>query len=131
MCRVEGRGAIETAHTLRQNCGQVFRYGIQTGRCERNPGADLAGALKPLNTKHMATVTEAKPAGEPMRAILAYSGHPVTRAALRLAAQLFQRPGELRQMEWTEIEGALWSIPAAKMAPGSFASYCRKALASY
>lgn len=115
--RVESRGAIETAHTLRQNAGQVFRYGIQTGRCERNPAADLAGALKPLNTKHMAAVTEAVPAGELMRAILAYSGHPTTRAALRLAALLFQRPGNIRQMEWAHIDIAacLWTIPSEDM----------------
>ena len=31
--RIEGRGANETAHTLRQTAGQVFRYGIATGRC--------------------------------------------------------------------------------------------------
>jgi len=113
--RIEGRGAIETAHTLRQTSGQVFKYGVQTGRCERNPAADLAGALKPLNTKHMAAVVEPKQAGDLVRAILAYSGHPTTRAALRLAALLFQRPGNIRQMEWAEVDGALWTIPAAKM----------------
>lgn len=48
--RAEGRGAIETAHTLRQRAGQVFRYGIQTGRCERNPAADLQGAFPSLIT---------------------------------------------------------------------------------
>lgn len=113
--RVEGRGAVETAHTLRQTSGQVFMYGIQTGRCDRNPSADLVGALKPLNVKHMAAVVEPKQAGDLVRSIMAYSGHPTTRAALRLAALLFQRPGNIRQMEWAEIDGALWTIPAAKM----------------
>ena len=44
--RIENRGAHETAHTLRQTAGQVFRYGIATGRCERNPAPDLHGALR-------------------------------------------------------------------------------------
>lgn len=64
--RVESRGAHETAHTLRQTAGQVFRYGIQTGRCERNPAADLHGALQPIVVTHMAAVLEPVKAGELM-----------------------------------------------------------------
>ena len=52
-----------------------------------------------------------------LRAIEGYSGDVVTRAALRLSALLFVRPGELRHAEWSEIDmdGAEWSIPAGKM----------------
>lgn len=115
--RVERRGAIETAHTLRQTAGQVFRYGVQTGRCERSPAGDLHGALRPLNVKHMAAVLEPGKVGELMRAIDAYAGQPTTRAALALSALLFQRPGNIRAMEWSEIDTQreLWTIPAAKM----------------
>ena len=67
--RVEKRGAVETAHTLRQTAGQVFRYGIQTGRCERSPAPDLNGALRPVNVRHMAAVLEPAKAGELLRAI--------------------------------------------------------------
>ncbi len=115
--RVEKRGASETAHTLRQTAGQVFRYGIQTGRCERSPAPDLQGALRPIVVKHMAAVLEPGRAGELLRAIHAYAGQPITRAALILSALLFQRPGNIRAMEWAEIDSAaaLWTIPAAKM----------------
>ena len=115
--RVEKRGAGETAHTLRQTAGQVFRYGIQTGRCERSPAPDLHGALRTVNVKHMAAVLEPVKAGELMRAIVAYSGQPATRAALALSALLFQRPGNIRAMEWAEIDtdAALWTIPSSKM----------------
>lgn len=115
--RVEARGAHESAHTLRQWSGQVFRYGIATGRCERNPAPDLHGALVPIAVKHMAAVLEPKTAGELMRSIAAYAGQPVTRAALELAALLFQRPGNIRQMRWADVdlEGKLWTIPAADM----------------
>jgi integrase len=115
--RVEKRGASETAHTLRQTAGQVFRYGVQTGRCERDPATDLHGALQPVKVKHMSAVLEPGPAGELMRALDGYSGQPVTRAALLLSALLFQRPGNIRAMEWAEVntEAALWTIPAAKM----------------
>jgi integrase len=115
--RIEARGANETAHTLRQTSGQVFRYGIATGRCERNPAADLHGALRPIIVKHMAAVLEPSGVGALMRAIAAYSGQPLTRAALELSALLFQRPGNIRHMAWREVdlEGTLWTIPAAKM----------------
>ncbi|KWT64462.1 MULTISPECIES: integrase arm-type DNA-binding domain-containing protein [unclassified Variovorax] len=115
--RVEGRGAHETAHTLRQWAGQVFRHGIAIGRCERNPAPDLQGALVPIQTKHMAAVLEPGEAGELMRAIAAYAGQPTTRAALHLSALLFQRPGNIRQMRWADVdlEAAMWTIRAVDM----------------
>jgi integrase len=115
--KVEKRGAGETAHTLRQTAGQVFRYGIQTGRCERNPVSDLHGALKPLIVKHMSAVLEPVKAGELLRAIYGYTGQPMTRAALQLSALLFQRPGNIRAMEWawSDLDGGMLTIPAEAM----------------
>ena len=115
--RVEKRGAIESAHTLRQTAGQVFLYGVQTGRCERNPALDLHGALKPVNVKHMAAILEPFKVGELMRAIDGYSGQPMTRVAMALSALLFQRPGNIRKMEWAwvHVEHALLTIPSQDM----------------
>jgi integrase len=115
--RVEARGAIESAHTLRQTAGQVFTYGVQTGRCERNPSADLRGALKPVIVKHMPAILDPFQVGELLRAIDGYSGQPMTRAALGLSALLFQRPGNIRQMQWSwiDFENALLTIPSADM----------------
>jgi integrase len=115
--RVEARGVRELAHSLREASGQVFRYGIATGRCERNPASDLRGTLKPVATKHMAAVLEPAQAGDLMRSIHGYTGHPATRAALLLSALLFQRPGNIRQMEWSELDldAGMWTIPAQKM----------------
>jgi integrase len=115
--RVEKRGAIETAHTLRQTAGQVFRYGIQTGRCERCPATDLQGALKPVTTKNMAAILEPLKVGALLRAIDAYTGQPMTRAALALSALLFQRPGNIRQMEWAwiDFDHAMLTIPSQDM----------------
>lgn len=115
--QIERRGARETAHTLRKTAGQVFKYGIATGRCERNPAPDLHGALQPVNTKHMAAVLDHKSAGDLMRAVYDYPGQPVTRAAMILSALLFQRPGNMRMMEWAELDldSGMWAIPATKM----------------
>jgi hypothetical protein len=45
--RIESRGAQETAHRVKTICGQIFRYAVATGRAERDPAADLKGALPP------------------------------------------------------------------------------------
>ena len=50
--RVESRGAIETTHRVQQNCGQVFRYAVATGRAESDPSRDLRGALTPWRPQH-------------------------------------------------------------------------------
>jgi integrase len=115
--RVTERGTIETAHRLKDACGQVFRYGIAIGGCSRNPAADLRDALPPVPTRHLAAIVEPKRAAELLRAMGDYAGHPVTRAALALSALLFLRPGELRQMEWAwvDFEAEQATIPAALM----------------
>lgn len=115
--RVTARGAIETAHRLKDACGQVFRYGIASGACTRNPAADLRDALPPVPTRHLAAIVEPKKAAELLRAMGDYAGHPITRAALALSALLFLRPGELRQLEWAwvDLDGAQVTIPGALM----------------
>ncbi len=115
--RIESRGALDTAHRAHQNCGQVFRYAVATGRAERDPSPDLRGALPPARDKHHASITEPKAIGELLRAIEGYQGAFVTKAALGLAPLLFVRPGELRKAEWAEIdmEKAEWRIPGEKM----------------
>ena len=115
--RVEARSAFETAHRIKQACGQVFRYGIASGKCERDPSADLREALTPIQARNHAAITEPKRVGELLRAIQAYKGFPVTRAALALAPLVFQRPGELRKAEWSEfdLEEKMWTIPSHRM----------------
>ena len=115
--RVEKRGAIESSHTLRQTAGQVFMYGLQTGRCDRNPSIDLHGALKPVTVKHMSAILEPIKVGELLRAIDGYLGQPITRTALGLSALLFQRPGNIRQMEWAwvDFDNAILTIPSKDM----------------
>jgi integrase len=115
--RIESRGAVETAHRLRAICAQVFRYAIATGRAERDPAADLRGALPPVKPKHHSAITNPEEVAGLLRAIDGYQGSFVTKCALRLAPYLFVRPGELRQMEWAEIdfEAAEWNISAEKM----------------
>ncbi|MDP1845501.1 MAG: site-specific integrase, partial [Candidatus Moranbacteria bacterium] len=115
--KLEAQGTVETAHRVKQICGQVFRYAIATGRTDRDPAADLRGALTPAKPKRMASITDPKGAAGLLRAIDGYHGSFVTACALKLAPLVFVRPGELRQAEWSEIdlEAAEWRIPADKM----------------
>lgn len=115
--RIEDRGAIETAHRALQNCGQVFRYAIATGRAERDISADLRGALVPVSTTHLPAITDPKAIGGLLRAIDGYAGFFVTKCALRLAPLVFVRPGELRKAEWSEfdLDNGEWNIPASRM----------------
>lgn len=118
--KVEERGAVETANRDLDLAKQVWRYGVSTGRVNRDMTADLKGALSPYRGKHFAAITEPVRLGELLRAIKGYKGGPIVRAALQLAPILFQRPGELRGATWSEmdLEAALWTIPAARMKRG-------------
>lgn len=116
--KIETRGAYDLAHRVLQVCGQVFRYGIATGRCTRNLSTDLRGALTPHKKQHQAAVRpEELP--ELMRAIATYdeTGDKQTRLALQLLAQTFVRTNELIGAEWVEFDlnNALWIIPAGRM----------------
>ena len=115
--RIESRGAIETAHRVKDRCGQVFRYAIATGRATRDPSSDLRGALAPIVRRSHAAVTDPAKVGELLRALDGYEGQFATRCALRLSPLLFARPGNLRHMEWTELDldAGEWRIPANKM----------------
>ena len=115
--KIEARGVHYTAHKARQYAGQVFRYAIATGRAERDPSADLRGALAPVQEVHRAAVTDPKKVAELLRAIDGYTGQFVTSSALKLAPLTFVRPGELRQAEWAEfdMDAKEWRIPAEKM----------------
>jgi integrase len=115
--KIEARGSIDTAHRAKQICGQIFRYAVAVGMAERDVTADLRGALAAIPQSHFSAITEPKQAGELMRSIFDYSGHPCVVAALKLSPLVFVRPGELRTAEWSEIDldAAEWRIPGSKM----------------
>jgi integrase len=113
---MENRGASELAHRVLNCCGQVFMYGIATGRADRNPANDLQGALKPHVKKHYAHL---KPIDLPefLARLAKYDGHPQTRLAVKLLMLTFVRTAELRGAMWSEIDlgNSEWRIPAERM----------------
>lgn len=117
---IEKRGAIESAHKIKQLCGQVFRFAVASGLADRDMTVDLRGALSAVPEAHYAAITDPKEAAQLLRAIDAYDGHAYAVAALKLAPLVFVRPGELRTAEWSEIDldAAEWRIPGSKMKMG-------------
>jgi integrase len=115
--RIETRGAIETAHRASQNCGQVMRYAVATGRAPIDPTPSLRGSLTPWKPVHYASITDPKQYGELLRAIDGFTGTLPVKSALRLLPLVFTRPGELRAAEWAEfdLDEGVWNIPAERM----------------
>jgi integrase len=114
---VEKRGALETAHKLKNYMSLIFRYAIACGMAERDPAADLRGALTTRQVIHRAAVITPVDAGRLMARIDAFDGTTTVKHALKLSALFFCRPGELRQLEWSEVnwDENVIEIPAEKM----------------
>jgi integrase len=102
--RIENRGALESAHRALQNCGQILRYAVATGRAERDVTVDLKGALPPVKSKHFSAVTDPQSVGQLLRVIDSFNGTFIVQSALRLAPLVFVRPGELRTAKWDDID---------------------------
>lgn len=102
--RIEERGAVDTAHRAHQNCGQVMRYAVATGRAARDPSGDLRGSLPAPKHTHFAALTEPLQVAGLLRAMDAFEGTFTVQCALRLAPLVFVRPGELRKARWADID---------------------------
>jgi integrase len=115
--RIEERGRNETAHRVRSECGNVFRYAVVTGRAERDPTPDLRGAIAGVVRRNRPAIVDPLRIGELMRAIYGYRGDVATEFALKLLPLTFVRPGELRLALWREfdLKGAEWRIPGERM----------------
>lgn len=114
--RIEAKGNLESARRTLQLASMVFRYAVATARLRSDPTRDLRGALTAPKVTHYGAVTDAKGAGELLRAIDGYEGQGLVKLALKFAPHVFVRPGELRHAEWCEIDfdAALWIIPEGK-----------------
>lgn len=116
--KIEERGAFETADRALMLARQVWDYWLPTATVQqRNITEGLKGRLTPYRGKNFAAILDPVRMGDLMRAIKGYKGGPVVRTALQLTPLLYQRPGNLRMMEWAEIDldAALWTIPSMKM----------------
>ncbi len=128
--RIESR-TLETAHRIKITIGQITRYAVATGYATTDPAWSLRGALPPVTQKHMAALTDPKDVAPLLRILDGYEGSFTTRCALRLAPLVFVRPGELRSMQWADVnlEKGEWSYTANKTKTPHVVPLSRQALA--
>ena len=109
--------STETAIRLKIAIRGVFRYAHDNGIIKYNPAVDFIGVIPQVATKHMAAPTVPRKLAELVMAIDGFSGSFVTMCALKITPIVFVRPGELRSMEWSELDldAAEWNIPGVKM----------------
>ena len=113
---IEAQGYTDLPHDVSQLISMIFRYGVSTGVVDRDCTADLRGALRPRQTKHMASLTKPEDVGGLMRSIGALEEGPV-KWSLLISAYTFARPSEVRKAVWTEIDldRAEWRLPPERM----------------
>jgi integrase len=114
---IDEKGIQETAHKLKITISQILRFGVATGKVERDYTLDLRGVLSPIRVKHYPTILDKYKIGRLILDIKHYSGSPIVSYALKILPYLFVRPGELRHAEWVEIDfkDKIWRISADKM----------------
>lgn len=113
--KIEDRGAIDVAKRARQTIGAIFRYGVATGRCERDPAADLKGALKPAPRPQHMKALRVSDLPKFFAALRVYDGTRQTALAIELTMRTMLRTNEIRFGRWDEIEGDTWRIPGGRM----------------
>lgn len=116
--KIEDRGAVETADRVLMLARQIWHYWLPTAtNQQRDITEGLKVRLKPYRGGNFAAIVDPSRMGELMRAIRNYKGGAIIRTALQLAPLLYQRPANLRMMEWAELnlDTAMWQIPSIKM----------------
>jgi integrase len=118
--QIEERDAPEMARRVLQMASAIFRYGVATGRCPRDPAADLRGALKPAGPAKRRSALKPSELGPFLRQLADYEGDVQTKLALELVVHTFVRTSEVRFAPWREFEDLtgerpLWRIPAERM----------------
>lgn len=119
LTRIQDRGAIEEAHRVYNLISQVYQYATANRRCERNTASDISTKwmLKPAIKTNYPTITDPKEIGKLLKAIDGYKGEYTVRCALQVMPYLALRPGNIRALEWSEVdfEKKMLTIKADKM----------------
>lgn len=118
--KVENRGAIETAHRIRQRASDVFAYAAAAGLRTGDPASVVKSLLKP---KPKATKQPALTGLDECRQLIAdveaERASPITKLANRLIALTAVRSAVQRHCRWTELEGLDTEAPIWRVPPGT------------
>lgn len=98
------KGQLETAHRLHSEISAIFAFAIVHNFTDYDPAQPVAKQIPAQKRKHRAAIIDPKQVGQLLRDIYNYQGTYVVQSAFRLSPLLFQRPGEIRQMQWTDVD---------------------------
>jgi integrase len=129
---IENRGAIDTAKRVKGIVGSVMGYATAIGLAQGDPTALLSKAMKASPpTQHRAAIIDPVRLSEFLNDLEDWPGETFGRPLLQLILLTFQRPGEVRNMRWSEIdwERAVWEFHVSKVAVDHVVPLSRQALA--
>ena len=106
-------GRVETAKRALQHTRAIFEHARDTGSMKGAPPCPSQRALPSKRVESHASITDPVRFGRLLADIEAVPAEPQTRAALMLAPLLMLRPGELRQLEWSEVDMSAWLLDIA------------------
>ena len=95
---------LETAHRLHAEISSVFSYAIVHDFADYDPSQPVAKQIPAQKVKHRAAIIDPSQVGQLLRDIGNYRGTFVVQSAFRISPLLFQRPGEIRQLLWSDID---------------------------
>lgn len=119
--KVERRGAIETAHRIRQRASDVFAYAAAGGMRTGDPAAVVKSLLKPKpKAGKQPALTDLAECRQLIADVEAERASPITKLANRLIALTAVRSAVQRHCRWTELEGLegaapIWRVPPSTM----------------
>jgi integrase len=95
---------LETAHRVRAEISALYSYAIAHGLADYDPAQAVAKQIPAKKVQHRAALTDPQDVAKLLRDIYNYEGTFVVQCAFRLSPLIFQRPGEIRQMQWSDID---------------------------
>ncbi|MEQ1637652.1 MAG: integrase arm-type DNA-binding domain-containing protein [Methylococcales bacterium] len=95
---------LETAHRLHSEISAIFAYAIVHNFTDYDPAQPVTKQIPTQKVKHRAALIDPKQVAQLLRDISNYQGTFVVQSAFRLSPLLFQRPGEIRQMLWADVD---------------------------
>ncbi|MDP1969678.1 MAG: tyrosine-type recombinase/integrase, partial [Methylobacter sp.] len=95
---------LETAHRLHSEISAIFAYAIVHNFTDYDPAQPVAKQIPAQKPKHRAAIIDPNLFGQLLRDINNYNGTFVVQLAFRFSPLVFQRPGEIRQLLWSDID---------------------------
>lgn len=95
---------LETAHRLHSEISSIFAYAIVHNFTDYDPAQPVAKQIPAQKLKHRAAIIDPNQFGQLLRDINNYHGTFVVQSAFRFSPLVFQRPGEIRQLLWSDID---------------------------